>query len=73
MRPEVAPIFSRNYDLIRFTEWTEDEQSQMTSSTPQKNWDTVKSSFDSMGFHSITKDDTWQKFISSFNTLWGNQ
>jgi DNA polymerase-1 len=73
MRPEVAPIFGRNYDLIRFTEWTEDEQSQMTSSTPQKNWDTVKSSFDSMGFHSITKDDTWQKFISSFNTLWGNQ
>lgn len=73
MRPEVAPIFSRNYDLIRFTEWTEEEQSQMTSSAPQKNWDAVKASFDSMGFHSITKDGTWQKFTYSFDSLWGNQ
>ncbi|NBT36194.1 MAG: hypothetical protein EBT03_11800 [Betaproteobacteria bacterium] len=35
-RPEVEPIFARNYGLIRFAEWTDEERMQMTSSAPTK-------------------------------------
>ena len=70
-RPEVSPIFTRNYDLIRFTEWSDAERSQMTSSSPRKNWDAVKQTFENMGFQSIVKDGSWQKYISTFDPLWG--
>lgn len=64
-------IFERNYSLIEFTEWTEEERSQMTSSSPTKDWDTVKGVFEGYGFSSIVKDGTWQKFVNSFDKLWG--
>lgn len=71
LRPENSDIFSRNYDLIRFSEWTEEERSLMTSSVPTKNWDVAKQMFSEMGFQSITKDGSWQKFTASFEHLWG--
>ena len=70
-RPGVGDVFSRNYDLIRFQEWTEEERLQMTSSTPTKDWQPVKALFEEHGFTSIIKDGAWQKFIGSFDTLWG--
>lgn len=66
-------IFERNYSLIEFTEWTDEERGQMTSSSPTKDWDVVKSVFQSYGFNSMVKDDSWQKYVSSFETLWGVQ
>lgn len=70
-RPEVAPIFTRNYELIRFSEWSEDERVTMTCSVPTKNWDAVRQSFNQMGFNSITKDGSWEKFMAPFEPLWG--
>jgi 5'-3' exonuclease len=70
-RPEVEPIFTRNYDLIRFAEWNDDERGEMTSSSPTKDWDTVKSRFSQFEFASIVKDGTWQKFVGTFDKLWG--
>lgn len=70
-RPDVHPIFTRNYDLIKFAEWSDEDKIKMTSSTPQKNWDAVKDVFTGYGFNSIVKDDSWQKFTKSFDHLWG--
>lgn len=69
-RPEVRDIFARNYDLIRFKGWSPEEEVQMTSSSPTKDWDEVKEVFTSHGFKSIVKDGSWEKFIASFDSLW---
>jgi 5'-3' exonuclease len=70
-RPDVADVFTRNYDLIRFMEWTREEAANMTSSTPTKDWTAVKTVFEDYGFTSIVKDASWQKFTASFDVLWG--
>lgn len=70
-RPEVGPIFARNYDLIRFMEWTREEAEQMTCSTPAKDWDAVKATFSGYGFSSMVKDVSWEKFVLGFDHLWG--
>ena len=69
--PEKSTIFTRNYDLVDFMTWGDDERELMTSSCPTKNWDAIRESFDGYGFKSMVKEETWQKFISSFNSLWG--
>jgi len=66
-----ARQFQRNYELISFTSWTEEQRMEMTSSFPEKNWDEVKVSFDSFGFKSITKEESWKKFTEAFDYLWG--
>lgn len=68
--PEVANVFSRNYELIKFAEWTDEERMAMTSSSPTKDWEAVKSVFEGYGFGSMTKDGSWQKYMSSFENLW---
>jgi len=65
-----ASIFQRNYDLIEFKRWTNDESTQMTSSAPTKEWSEVRKAFEGMGFQSIVKDESWQKFINVFDRLW---
>jgi 5'-3' exonuclease len=70
-KPDVEPIFNRNYDLVRFKEWTDNELDAMTSSAPTKDWDVVKEVFAGYGFNSMVKDEAWQKFTSSFDNLWG--
>lgn len=69
--PTRAEIFARNYELISFQSWSEDERMEMTSTSPEKNWSVVKDMFDGYGFKSMIKEDTWQKFTSSFEHLWG--
>jgi len=70
--PTNAAQFQRNYELISFRGWSEEERMEMTSSFPEKNWDSVKENFDSFGFKSITKEDSWKKFVSTFDSLWGS-
>jgi 5'-3' exonuclease len=67
--PTKAEIFQRNYDLIEFRKWTNDEATQMTSSSPTVDWPAVKDAFDSMGFQSIVKEGSWQKFVAVFSAL----
>jgi hypothetical protein len=67
--PTKSEIFQRNYDLIEFRKWTNDEATQMTSSSPTVDWPAVKDAFDSMGFQSIVKEGSWQKFVSVFSAL----
>lgn len=67
--PDKAEIFQRNYELIEFRRWTNDESTQMTSSCPKVDWVAVKDAFDNMGFQSIVKDGYWQKFVAVFGSL----
>lgn len=65
-----AEIFERNLSLIRFSEWSDEERAKMTCSTPQKNWQEVKTVFENYGFNSMIKEEAWQKFLSTFDSLW---
>lgn len=65
-----AQIFQRNVELIKFIEWTDDDAIDMISSHPTKDWDKVKSTFEKYGFNSITNEKSWNKFVSTFDTLW---
>jgi 5'-3' exonuclease len=66
-----ATQFQRNYDLISFRRWTNEEAMEMTSSTPTAQWSDIKSVFSDYGFKSIVSDDAWPRFIDSFEHLWG--
>lgn len=66
-----AAQFTRNHNLISFRRWTEDERIEMTSSVSQKNWDDVQAVFNSHGFKSITRDESWTKYVQCFEHLWG--
>ena len=68
---QFSELFSRNYELISFHEWSDEERVLMTSSSPQKNWSIVYSSFSDMDFKSIVKEDSWKKFVDTFEKLWG--
>lgn len=67
-----AEMFQRNYDLISFRTWNDEERMEMTSTSPSQDWDAVKTVFNDMGFQSITKDGSWQKFVAPFERLWGS-
>lgn len=66
-----SAIFERNMDLIQFVQWTREEALDMTSSSPVKDWDAVKTRFTDFDFKSIVKDGAWQKFIATFDPLFG--
>lgn len=63
--------FQRNYELISFRKWSDDERPELTSSSPSQNWQDVKDVFEGYGFKSITKEGSWEKFTKTFDTLWG--
>ena len=69
--PSHAAQFQRNYTLISFRKWSDEEALEMTSSVSTKEWEIIKQTFENYGFKSITKDETWKKFISTFEHLWG--
>jgi len=66
-----AEIFNRNYELIRFITWTEHDESLMTCSLPTRNWEVLKQTFQNYQFNSLVKDDSWEKFINTFEPLFG--
>jgi len=67
-----AEIFTRNYELIKFVNWTDEELAMMTSSSPTRDWDAVKTVFTDYGFKSIVKPKTWEKFVSTFDPLFND-
>lgn len=68
---EVAEVFLRNHGLIKFIEWSDEECLAMTSSVPVKDWSQLRSLFEQYSFESLLKEDTWNKFIATFDSLWG--
>jgi len=66
-----AEQFNKNYNLISFRPWIDDEKNSMTSTVPSKEWGAVKEKFNDMGFQSIIKEESWSKFLKPFENLWG--
>lgn len=66
-----AEIFTRNYELVKFMSWTDEDRCKMTSSVPSKSWDAVRDVFRDYDFNSMVKDENWDKFMKSFDCLWG--
>jgi DNA polymerase-1 len=62
--------FLLNFYLIKFATWTDDEATEMTTSSPQKNWSPLRSTFEKYGFSSLLNEGTWNKFVGTFDTLW---
>jgi DNA polymerase-1 len=69
--PKEQDQWRRNCELIRLHEWTDDEAMATTSSSPTRDWDAVKAQLDAWAFKSVTKDGAWDKFVATFDTLWG--
>lgn len=61
----------RNLKLIRFHELSANEVAAVKSSTPKRDWDAVKARFTEWGFASIVKPGSWDKFVTTFDSLWG--
>ena len=64
-----ADVFSRNYDLIKFDEWSNEEAERMTSSSPKLDVSAIESAFKGWEFNSILKEKTWQKYVDTFAKL----
>jgi hypothetical protein len=64
---------ARNLELVRFALWNDEDREGMTCSAPRRDWDAVKARFDAWEFASITKDKTWQKFVKTFDGLFGSE
>ncbi len=67
---EHGATFSRNVDLIRFIDFSDEELLQVRSSSPTRDWDAVNGAFEAMLFNSILKRPYWDKFQATFDTLW---
>ena len=68
----VSETFARNVELIKFRTWSDDEAMQMSSSDPIRDWEHVRKLFEEMGFNSLLKEKTWNKFVDTFDVLWGD-
>ena len=66
-----ARQFERNCALIQLHHISNDEATRTTSSAPIRDWDTVKAKLNEWSFQSITKEGTWEKFVQSFDPLFG--
>lgn len=69
--PTFSHIFNRNYQLIKFLQWSDLEREDMTCSSPIKDWTPLKETFQKYSFSSLLKEDSWNKFIKTFEHLWG--
>jgi 5'-3' exonuclease len=65
-----ARIFLRNLELIKFITWTEEDASEMESSSPTHDWGPVRKLFERYEFKSLLQDKTWEKFVATFDQLW---
>jgi len=68
--PELDEQFLRNLELIKFVDWSDEECMGMTSSTPARDWEAVRTFFESCDFKSFLKESYWTKFVATFDSLW---
>lgn len=68
---ELANQFAKNYSMIKFHTWSNDEAELMNSSSPIRDWNAVEASFAGWGFKSIVKEPYWTRFKVTFDPLFG--
>ena len=69
--PENARIFERNMELNQFITWSDEDALEMLCSSSTKDWEPLRELFTGYDFKSLLKDKTWDKFVSTFEPLWG--
>lgn len=73
--PGAEDIWARNFDLIKFFEFSDHDQGQVTSSSPTVSKheciETIRSQFDWWKFQSILKEPSWSKYVATFDYLFG--
>jgi hypothetical protein len=68
---ETSERFAKNVKLIRFKTFSREEMLEVTSSRPNRDWTAVKGRFNDFKFKSITDDKPWNKFVTTFDPLFG--
>ena len=66
--PQKAKIFKRNVSLITLADMS-DDMNKVIHTKPDTNFEYVKSRFNEMEFNSMTKEKTWNKYVSTFDKL----
>lgn len=66
-----AKQFIRNMQLIKLAEITDKDEAGWMSSRPIKDWNAVKTLFNDWRFASMLKDKYWDRFIATFDPLFG--
>lgn len=69
--PGSAAHWLRNRELIKFFDFDDVELTQVTSSSPTRDWEVLRKAFQEWGFNSLLKDKTWDKYVATFEPLWG--
>lgn len=71
-RPEAAERFTTNHSLITLAEVPEVEFAGLESSTPTRDWSTLRAELLGMGLRKLTDDPYWSKtLVATFDPLWG--
>jgi hypothetical protein len=65
---EKREIFERNVNLIRLVDFSND-MSKLESKTGTGDWDMIEQTFEDLGFDSMLKEKTWNKYVSTFEGL----
>ena len=65
---EKREIFERNVNLIRLVDFSND-MSKLESRTGTGDWDMIEQTFEDLGFDSMLKEKTWQKYLKTFERL----
>ena len=69
-KPGHLDIFQKNVNLIRLVDFSND-LSVLEYKTGSVNFKSLKKSFEDMGFKSMTKEGTWEKYIKTFEGING--
>ena len=62
-------LFERNEAMIRFHSLTDDELNDLEVSTPDVDWEYLRTVFTDMKFFSMTNDKSWDKFVKTFDYM----
>jgi hypothetical protein len=65
-----AALLERNVELVKLHAWTLEEAAGMRSSSPTRDWDTVRRRFSEWAFQSMLKETYWEAFVNIFDSLW---
>tara|TARA_B100000674_G_scaffold454616_1_gene427702 strand:- start:7481 stop:8281 length:801 start_codon:yes stop_codon:yes gene_type:complete len=66
--PEKRKIFERNVNLIRLVDFS-NNMSKLERKIGTGDFDMIYNSFEDLGFDSIIKEKTWNKFVKTFERL----
>lgn len=61
--------YQRNLELVRLQDFSPDEMKGLVIDRGTADWDYVRQKFQSFDFQSMTKDESWTKYMSTFKNL----